>query len=84
MRNFKKQAFYEARQLKLCGNVILDNEFAASYCRTLSDKINIYNYEINTETDIEREDYVPTVLFNENNPKASLLNRILEKVLKQE
>jgi len=42
-------------------------------------QINLYNYEVNTETDIERDDYVPTVLFNENNPKASLLNRILEK-----
>lgn len=42
-------------------------------------QINLYNYEVNTETDIERDDYVPTVLFNESNPKASLLNRILEK-----
>ena len=42
-------------------------------------QINLYNYEINTESDIEREDYTPTVLFNETKPEASLLNRILEK-----
>lgn len=42
-------------------------------------QINLYDYEINTDTDIEREDYIPTVLYDEDNPKASLLNRILEK-----
>lgn len=42
-------------------------------------QINLYNIEINTETDIEREDYKPTVLFNETDPSASLLSRIMEK-----
>lgn len=42
-------------------------------------QIKLYNIEINTETDIEREDYEPTVLFDEDNPKISLLNRIMEK-----
>lgn len=42
-------------------------------------QINLYNIEINTETDIEREDYKPTVLFNETEPSASLLSRITEK-----
>ena len=42
-------------------------------------QINLYNIEINTETDIERDDYVPTVLFNDENHKASLLHRIMEK-----
>lgn len=42
-------------------------------------QINLYNIEINTEIDIDRDDYEPTVLYNEKNPNASLLNRIMEK-----
>lgn len=43
-------------------------------------QIMLYTIEINTEEDIARDDYEePTVLFNEKNPKASLLNRIMEK-----
>ena len=43
-------------------------------------QIMLYNIEINTETDIAREDYEkPTVLFDETDPSISLLNRIMEK-----
>ena len=42
-------------------------------------QIKLYNIEINTETDIEREDYEPTILFDEGNANTSLLNRIMEK-----
>lgn len=43
-------------------------------------QIMLYTIEINTETDIAREDYKePTVLFDETNPEISLLNRIMEK-----
>lgn len=42
-------------------------------------QIYLYDIEINTEDDIARDDYIPTVLYNESNSKASLLNRILEK-----
>lgn len=42
--------------------------------------VKLYNIEINTEDDIAREDYVQTVLFNDLNPKASLLHRISEKI----
>lgn len=42
-------------------------------------QINLYNIEINTEDDIARDDYVPTVLYNEDNSDASLLDRIMEK-----
>ena len=42
-------------------------------------QINLYDIEINTETDIQREDYVPTVLYDDEHANASLLNRILEK-----
>lgn len=35
--------------------------------------------EINTEQDIARDDYEITQFYNENNPKASLLHRVLQK-----
>lgn len=37
----------------------------------------LHNIEINTEDDIAKDDYSPTVLYEENNAKASLLNRLL-------
>lgn len=42
-------------------------------------QINLYGIEINTEDDIARNDYEPSVLYNPDKPKASILNRILEK-----
>lgn len=42
-------------------------------------QINLYNIEINTESDISRDDYEPTVLYNSKNPNSSLLTRIMEK-----
>lgn len=44
-------------------------------------QIMLYDIEINTETDIEREEYkIPTIFYNFEHPEASLLNRITEKV----
>lgn len=43
-------------------------------------QINLYDIQINTEDDIAREDYEPTVLYNPLKPNASLLHRIMEKV----
>ena len=40
-------------------------------------RIMIYGTEINTEDDIARKDYEPTILFNNDNPDASLLNRVM-------
>ena len=42
-------------------------------------QINLYGLEINTETDIERDDYLPTSFYNEGFPSASLLDRLLYK-----
>lgn len=43
-------------------------------------QIMLYDIEINTENDIAREDYdSPTILYNAENQKASLLHRIMEK-----
>lgn len=38
----------------------------------------LYNFECNTEADIMRDDYVPTIFFNENYAEASLLHRVLK------
>lgn len=43
-------------------------------------QINLYGIEINTEDDISREDYIPTVLFDSENKDGSLLHRIMEKI----
>lgn len=43
-------------------------------------QINLYGIEVNTEDDIAREDYEPTILFDESNANASLLHRISEKI----
>lgn len=41
-------------------------------------QINIYDIEINTEKDIEREDYKISILYDENDPEASILNRLIK------
>lgn len=40
-------------------------------------QLNLYEVEINTDADIERDDYEETFFYNEDNPKASLLHRVL-------
>lgn len=40
-------------------------------------QLTLNNVEINTENDIAQDDYVVTVLYNPDNPKGSLLHRIL-------
>ena len=42
-------------------------------------QIMLHNIEINTENDIDRDDYKISILYDENDPKASILNRTLEK-----
>ena len=42
-------------------------------------QILLHDIEINTESDIDRDDYSPTILYDAENPKASLLDRIMEK-----
>ena len=48
---------------------------SASECE-LSQKY-LRDFHVNDETDILRDDYVVTVLYNENNPEGSLLDRVL-------
>lgn len=49
-------------------------------CESELSQIELFDYQINTEQDIARDDYLtPTVLYNPDIPEASLLHRILEK-----
>lgn len=66
-------------------NVELDEEtetIKTVFCTQLGQaelsQIMLYNIEINTEEDIERDDYRVTVLYNESDPESSLLNRLLK------
>lgn len=60
-------------------NHLVKNVTAKSLGEAELSQINLYGIEINTETDISRDDYKVTVLFDESDPEASLLNRIMEK-----
>ena len=51
-----------------------------SLCEAELSQTNLNGIEINTENDIARDDYVVTKFYDEVNPKASLLHRILQKV----
>lgn len=48
-----------------------------SVCECELSNIRLFETEINTESDIARKDYKVTVLYDENDAKASLLHRIL-------
>lgn len=53
-------------------------------CKSLAESelsnVNIYDMEVNTENDIARDDYAPTILFNSDDSTASLMHRLLKKV----
>lgn len=48
-----------------------------SLCEEELSHLYAHGVEINTEKDIDRKDYTPSVLYDEKNPKASILNRII-------
>lgn len=51
---------------------------ATSQCEAELSQLNLYGIEINTENDIARKDYQATTFYNDENPDASLLHRILK------
>ncbi len=57
----------------------LKNIQCKSICESELSQIMLYDIEINTEADIDNDDYTRTVLYDPENPKGSLLNRIMEK-----
>lgn len=60
-------------------NNLIKNVIAKSLGESELSQTNLYGVEINTEDDILRDDYEPSVLYDSENPKASILHRILEK-----
>ena len=60
-------------------NSICKNVTAKGLGEAELSQVNLYNIEINTETDISRDDYKPTVLYDSDDPDASLLTRLLDK-----
>lgn len=61
-------------------NDIYKNITAKSLCEAELGQTNIYDLEINTDEDIERDNYVATVFYNPYNTKASLLHRVMSFV----
>ena len=57
----------------------IKNVIATSLGRAELSQKYLYGYEINTEEDIARDDYEPSVLFDPENQDASILHRILKK-----
>lgn len=52
---------------------------ATSLCEAELSQIETGTLEINTEADIDRDDYEITTFYNPGNPNASLLHRVLDK-----
>lgn len=50
---------------------------AVSLCEEELSHLYAHGVEINTEKDIERKDYSPSVLYDTKNPKTSILDRII-------
>lgn len=50
---------------------------ATSLCESELSNLNL-SVEINTDTDIARDDYIPTIVYNPDTPSASLLHRVLK------
>lgn len=44
-------------------------------------QIKLFGVEINTEADMDRDDYVDTTFYNKNDPKGSIINRVSEKAV---
>jgi hypothetical protein len=61
-------------------NDIIKSITATSLCEAELSQVNLYEIEINTEDDIDRDDYVVTKFYNPDNVEGSLLHRILDKV----
>lgn len=59
---------------------VIKNITATSLCEAELSHVLMDTTEINTETDIARDDYVtPTIFYNEEDPDSSLLDRVILK-----
>lgn len=51
--------------------------YGTSLCESELGQVKIYGLEINSEIDIDRDDYSPTIFYNPDDPSTSLLDRVL-------
>ena len=61
------------------GNVCVKHITAKSLAQMELSQTNVYSLEVNTEADIEQDDYSPTVFYDETDKAHSLLHRVLSK-----
>lgn len=74
--------WFEIRQELTDGQQTIKAITATALCQSELSQILIFGTEINTEDDIARDDYkIPTVVYDEGHPEASLLNRITVKAV---
>lgn len=71
--------YYEIKVNIVDSNETIKNITATSLCEAELSQIETGAIEINTENDILRDDYEVTTFYNAENPKASYLNRLLDK-----
>lgn len=61
-----------------------ENDNTVKHCQAVHvqeaelSQLTLNGVEINTEDDIARDDYVPSIIYNPENPEASILDRILK------
>ena len=56
----------------------IKNVTGISACEYELSRRKLYNFECNTESDIARDDYEPTIIYNPDKLNASLLHRVLK------
>ena len=71
--------WYEIHVQLSDGNVCVKNIVATSLAEAELSQTNVYKMEINTEADIKRDDYSPTVFYDSADASRSLLDRLLSK-----
>ena len=72
------QEYYEIQISLDEDNKTIKHIAATSACEAELGTRLLRNFECNSETDILRDDYEPTVLYNPHKPDASLLDRVLK------
>ena len=71
--------WYEIHVQTSDGNVCVKSVTATSLAEDELSQTNVYKMEINTEADIKREDYSPTIFYDSADASRSLLDRLLAK-----
>lgn len=72
------QEYYEIKISLDEDNKTIKHVTATSACEAELSTRLLRNFECNSEADILRDDYEPTVLYNPDKPEASLLDRVLK------